>query len=159
MAQKKKLTIIMFSGDLDKVMAAFTLATTAASTGMDVTMFFTFWGLNVVRKDGGPKPKGLVRRMLGIMNKGGVRNLKLSKFHMMGMGTGMLKGLMKEAKMPTVEDMIKLAKQLGVKFIACTNTMGVYGLCEDNFIPEVDSCAGAATYLAEASEAQINLFI
>lgn len=159
MAERKKLTIILFSGELDKALAAFILAATAASSGMDVTIFFTFWGLNVIRKEGGPKSRGLVRRMLGWMNKGGARRLKLSKFHMMGMGTSMMKGLMKETKLPSIEEMIALSKQLGVKFIACTTSMGVMGLCEDNFIPEVNSCAGAASYLAEAVEAQVNLFI
>jgi peroxiredoxin family protein len=160
MTAKEKMTIIVFSGELDKALAAFNLATGAASSGMDVTMFFTFWGLNVIKKNEGRiESKGIMRRLLNMMNRGGSKRLPLSKFHMLGMGTQMMKKLMKEAKAPQLQEMIMLAKELGVKFVACTNTMGTMGITEDAFIPEVDTYAGVPTYLVEAKESKINLFI
>jgi peroxiredoxin family protein len=160
MAEKEKVTIVVFSGELDKALASFNIATTAASMGMDVTMFFTFWGLNVIKKNEGRlKSKGLMRKMLNWMNRGGSQRLGLSRFHMFGLGTWMMKKLMSEERMPSFEDSIAMAKRLGVKFIACTNSMGVMGLGEDAFIPEVDSFAGAATFLGEARKGTVNLFI
>jgi peroxiredoxin family protein len=160
MAQKEKVTIIVFSGELDKALASFNIATTAASMGMDVTMFFTFWGLNIIKKNRGPlKSRGLMRKMLNWMNRGGSQRLHLSKFHMFGLGTWMMKKLMGEVRMPSLEDSIATAKRLGVKFVACNTTLGVMGLGEDAFIPEVDSFAGAATFLGEARKGTVNLFI
>src|SRR5512136_2183650 len=87
MGEKEKFTLVLFSGDLDKALAAFILATTAASMNMDVTMFFTFWGLNVIKRNKGPiKSKGIMRKMLNVINRGGPIRLKLSKFNMLGMG-------------------------------------------------------------------------
>lgn len=158
--ENNKATIILFSDDLDKVIAAFTLAVSSASMGMETTIFFTFWGLNVIKKnEGNIESKGIMRKMLNIMNRGGVKRLKLSKFNMGGVGTKMMKVLMKDIKMPDVSDMIKTAKQLGVKFVACTTSIGVMGLSKDAFIPEVDEFAGAATYIGIAKESKINLFI
>jgi len=160
MAEKEKVTIVVFSGDLDKALAGFNIATAAASMEMDVTLFFTFWGLNIIKKNRGPlKSKGLMRKMLNWMNRGGSQRLPLSKFHMFGLGTWMMKKLMGEERMPSLEDLIATARQLGVKFIACTTSMGVMGLGEDAFIPEVDSFAGAATFLGEARKGTVNLFI
>ena len=160
MAEKEKATIVIFSGELDKALASFIIANTAASMGMDVTMFFTFWGLNVIKKNRGRlQSKGLMRKMLNWMNRGGSQRLPLSKFHMFGLGTWMMKKLMGEVRMPSLEDSIATAKRLGVKFVACTTTIGVMGLGEDAFIPEVDSLAGAATFLGEARKGTVNLFI
>jgi peroxiredoxin family protein len=158
--EKEKATIVVFSGELDKALAAFNIATTAAAMGMDVTMFFTFWGLNVIKKNEGPlRSKGLMRRMLNWMNRGGSRRLKLSKFNMLGMGIWMMKKLMREERMPSVEELIAQAKRLGVKLIACTTSMGTIGLGEDAFTSEVDSFAGAATFLGDACKGTVNLFI
>ena len=160
MAEKEKLTIVMFSGDLDKALAGFILATTAASMGMEVSMFFTFWGLNIIKKnEGGIKSKGLMRKMLNFMNRGGSRRLKLSKFNMLGVGTWMMKRLMKDINYPSIDDFIAMAKDMGVKLIACTTTCGVMGLSEDAFRSEVDSMAGAAYFLGEARNAKVALFI
>lgn len=157
---KPKLTIILFSDSLDKALAAFNLAIGAASSGMDATIFFTFWGLNVIKKnEGGIRSKGVMRRMLNAMNRGGTKRLPLSKFHMLGMGKWMMGRLMKDIRFPDVQEMLVMAKGLGVKFVACTTTMGMMGLGRDAFIPEVDTFAGVATYLMEAGESRINLFI
>jgi len=136
------------------------MATTAASMGMDVTMFFTFWGLNVIKKnEGGIKSKGLMRKMLNIMNRGGSKRLKMSKFHMMGLGTGMMKQLMKDSKVPSIDEFIAMAKAMGVKMYACTTSLGVMGITEDALRPEVDGLAGAAYFLGESSDAKVSLFV
>jgi len=158
--QREKMTLILFSGEMDKALACFNLAVGAASMGMDVTIFFTFWGLNVLKKnEGSIKSPGVMRKMLNFMNRGGAKRLPLSKFHMYGLGKWMMKRLMKNAKLPSVEEMLALAKSMDVKFVACTTTMGMMGISEEAFIPEVDSYAGVASYLAESREGKINLFI
>ncbi|MDD5312159.1 MAG: DsrE/DsrF/DrsH-like family protein [Dehalococcoidia bacterium] len=160
MADKEKMTLIMFSGEMDKVLAAFNIAIGGASSGMDVTMFFTFWGLNVIKKnEGSIKSKGIMRNMLNYMNRGGAKRLPLSKFHMAGAGKAMMQRLMKDINFPQVDELMRIAKELGVKFIACTTTMGMMGITKDAFITEVDSFAGVATYIAVARESKINLFI
>ena len=160
MADKERVTLVVFSGELDKALAAFNIAIGAASMGMEVSMFFTFWGLNVIkRNEGGIKSKGIMRRMLNFMNRGGSKRLHLSRFHMIGMGTWMMKQLMKDVNFPQLDELIAMAKGMGVKFIACTTSMGMMGISKDAFIPEVDSFAGVATYLAEAKEGKVNLFI
>ena len=156
----EKMTLIVFSGDMDKTLAAFNLAVGAASMGMEVSMFFTFWGLNVIKKNDGPiKSKGIMRKMLNFMNRGGTKRLPLSKFHMFGMGKWMMGKLMKDSKFPSPQELMTMAHQSGVKFIACTTSMGMMGLGKEAFIPEVDSYAGVATYLADAKDGRINLFI
>jgi len=160
MSEKESVTLVVFSGELDKALAAFNIAIGAASAGMDVSMFFTFWGLNIIkRNEGGIKSKGMMRRMLNFMNRGGSKRIHLSKFHMLGMGTWMMKRLMKDVNFPPLDELIAMAREMGVKFIACTTSMGIMGISKEAFIPEVDSFAGVATYLAEASEGRVNLFI
>jgi peroxiredoxin family protein len=159
-ADKEKLTLVVFSGDLDKALAAFIIATTAASMGMDVCMFFTFWGLNIVKKnEGSIKSKGLMRKMLNMMNRGGSKRLALSKFHMLGMGTWMMKKLMKETNTPSIDELIAMAHEMGVKLIACTTTCGVMGLEREAFRSEVDTMAGAAFFLNEARASKATMFI
>lgn len=158
--QKDKVTLIVFSGELDKVLASFIIATSAAAMGKDVTMFFTFWGLNAIkrheRKIANPS---FILRMLNRLNMGGARRLALSKFHMLGMGTSMMKNIMAQHKMPTVEEFIEMAHEMGVKIVACTTTITVMGLTDEDFIPQVDLKAGAVAYLNEASSSSVNLFI
>ena len=155
-----KVTLVVFSGELDKALAAFNIAVGAASSGMEVSMFFTFWGLNVIKKNEGPlRSKGLRRKMLNFMNRGGAKRLPLSRFHMLGLGKWMMLKLMKESKFPSLDEMIALAKSMDVKFMACTTSMGLMAISRDAFIPGVDSYCGVATYLAEARESKLNLFI
>ena len=156
----EKVTLVVFSGEMDKALAAFNIAIGAASMGMEVSMFFTFWGLNIIKKNEGPiKSKGIMKKMLNFMNRGGSKRLPLSKFHMLGLGKWMMGRLMRDAKLPPLEEMMALAKEMGVKFIACTTSIGMMGISKEAFIPEVDSFAGVATYLAEAKEGNVNLFI
>ena len=160
MAEQERMSIVLFSGELDKALAAFMLATTGASMGMEVKIFFTFWGLNVIKKnEGSIKSKGLMRKMLNILNRGGSKRLKLSKFHMFGMGTWMIKRLMKEINMPSVEEFIVMAHEMGVKLIPCSTTCGLMGVEQEAFRAEAEPLAGAAYFLAEASQSKVTLFI
>ena len=162
MAEKEKLTIVVFSGNLDRALAAFMLATTGASMGMEVSMFFTFWGLNIIKKnEGSIKSKGLMRKMLNLINRGGSKRLRLSKFNMFGLGTWMMKRLMKDTNMPSIDEYITMASEMGVNIIACTTTCGVMGLPaeKDSFRSEVTTMAGAAYFLGEARESKVNIFI
>lgn len=160
MAEPEKLTLVVFSGDLDRALAAFILATSAASMGMEVKMFFTFWGLNIVKKNEGKiKSPGLARKMLNVLNRGGSKRLKLSRFNMLGLGTLMMKQLMKDVNMPSIDEFITMAHQMGVKMIACTTSCGVMGLPEDAFRSEVESVAGATYFLNEARESKVSFFI
>ena len=158
--EPEKATIVVFSGELDRALAAFNIATTAASMGMEVTMFFTFWGLNVISKEKtGAADRKALQKMMGLMNKGGARRLKLSRLNMLGGGKAAMKMLMKEYHMPSLEEMIPLAKELGVRFLACTTSMALMGMDESDFVPEVDDFVGAATYVENAAGSKINLFI
>ncbi len=160
MPDKEKFTLVVFSGDLDKALAAFILATTAASMGMEVTMFFTFWGLNIIKRNEGPiQSKGLLRKMLGVLNRGGAKRLKLSKFNMLGMGTAMMKKLMKDSKYPSIDEFIVMAKEMGIKMVPCSTSCGILGLPDNAFIDGVMSQAGAAFFLAQARESKVTLFI
>ena len=161
MAEKEKLTIVMFSGDLDHALAGFIVATTAASMGMEVSMYFTFWGLNIIKKNEGKiRSKGLMQKMMNLINRGGSNRLAISKFNMLGLGTGMMKKMMKEVNMPSLDEFIVMAKEMGVKLIPCSTTCGVMGgLPEDAFRSEVTSLAGAAFFLNEARQSKVTLFI
>jgi peroxiredoxin family protein len=158
--EKEKMTIVVFSGELDKALAAFIIATTGASMGMDVSMFFTFWGLNILKKnEGAAGGKGFMKKMLNLMNRGGSKRLKLSKFHMFGMGTAMMKKFMKESHLPSIDEFITMAKDMGVKLVPCSTTCNVMGVEEGSFREEVGSLAGAAFFLNEARQSKVTLFI
>jgi peroxiredoxin family protein len=159
-AEKEKLTIVVFSGELDKALSAFIIATTGASMGMDVSMFFTFWGLNILKKnEGSMGGRGLMKKMLNWMNRGGSKRLKLTHFHMFGLGTAMMKNFMKENKVPSIDEFIKMAKDMGVKLIPCSTTCSVMGIGPEAFREEVGSLAGAAFFLNEARQSKVTLFI
>lgn len=155
-----KMTMVMFSGDLDKAIAGFILATTGASMGMDVQIFFTFWGLNIIKKNKGKiKSRGILRKMFNMLNRGGSKKLNLSKFNMMGLGPIMIKKLMKETKTPSMDEFIAMAHDMGVKLYACSTSCGLMGLEESAFRSEVTGMAGAAFFLNEARKSEISLFI
>lgn len=157
---KEKMTLIVFTGDLDKVLASFVLSTAAASMGMDVTMFFTFWGLNVIKKN--PpfmKGSGIMQKMLSVLNRGGANRLSMSKLNMLGMGPWMLGKMMKSKNVLSVPEFLQLAIDLKVKLVPCEMSMTVMGITKDDLIDEVQPLCGAVTYLGNAKDAKINLFI
>ena len=156
-----KKTIILFSGDFDRVMAAFIIANGAAAMGDDVTMFFTFWGLNILRKTEKVQTKdkkSTLQSMFGKMMPKGTGRLGLSKMNFAGMGAPMMKKVMKDAGAMSLEDLVESAKEQGVKFIACTLSMDILGFKEEELIDGLEF-AGVAAYLGEADEANVNLFI
>ncbi|HWQ78905.1 MAG TPA: DsrE/DsrF/DrsH-like family protein [Anaerovoracaceae bacterium] len=158
-ADNEGKTIIVFSGDLDKVLASFIIANGAASMGRPVTMFFTFWGLNVLRKTSKVKvDKTFIESMFGVMMPRGSTKLKLSKMNMLGMGTSMMKGIMKKKNVSSLEELIKKAQENGVRIVACTMSMDVMGIKREELIDGIDY-AGVGTYLADAEESNVNLFI
>ena len=111
-----RVTLVVLSGDMDRAMAAFIIATGAAAMGMQVTMFFTFWGLNIIRKQGATSSaKDWLRWAFGWLNKGGAQNLPLSRFHFGGLGTKMMKQVMKNNRMPGIPELLETSQDLGVK--------------------------------------------
>ena len=156
-----KKTIILFSGDFDRVMAAFIIANGAAAMGDDVTMFFTFWGLNILRKTEKVQTKdkkSTLQAMFGKMMPKGTGKLGLSKMNFAGMGAPMMKKVMKGAGAMTLEELVDSAREQGVKFIACTLSMDILGFKKEELIDGLEF-AGVASYLGEADEANVNLFI
>ena len=158
-----KKTIIVFSGDFDKMMAAFIIANGAAAMDDEVVMFFTFWGLNAIRK---PQPtpsavastKTAVQKMFAAMMPRGAEKLTLSKMNFMGAGLRMMKGVMKKENVMTITELIDTAREQGVKFIACTMSMDVMGIRKEELLDDIEF-AGVAAYLGEADESNVNLFI
>lgn len=152
-------TIVVFSDDLDKALASFVIANGAASTGKKVSMFFTFWGLNVIKKSQKPAvEKDIWGRMFSWMLPSDSKALKLSQMNMMGIGSKMMRFLMKKKKIDSLESLIAQAREQGVEFIACTMSMDVMGVKKEELLDDV-TLGGVATYLERTEEANLNLFI
>ncbi len=151
--------LVLFSNDLDKALAALIIATGMAAAGMQVSIFFTFWGLSVLRKHPGPQTqKSLLNRMFGWMLPKGAQKLALSKMHVAGLGTALMKHVMASQNVASLPDMLQNARALGVKFIACDMAMNLMGLTREELI-DVDEVAGVATFIARAKESGPTLFI
>lgn len=152
-------TIIVFDGDMDKVLASFVIANGALAMGRPVTMFFTFWGLTALRKTEKVKvKKSFIEKMFGAMLPRGASKLKLSNMNMAGMGSKMMKKIMKDKNVDSLEDMMKKAMENGVKIIACSMSMDVMGIKKEELIDGVE-IGGVGTYLGDAEESNVNLFI
>lgn len=152
-------SMVVFSGDMDKALASFIIANGAAAMGRKVTMFFTFWGLNILRRPEKVKvKKTFIEKMFGAMMPRGTAKLKLSKMNMMGMGSKMMKGIMKKKNVATLEQLITQAKKSGVRLVACTMSMDVMGIHKEELIDGVE-LAGVASYLGAAESSDTNLFI
>jgi peroxiredoxin family protein/TusA-related sulfurtransferase len=156
---QRNATIVVFSDDFDRALAAFVIANGAASAGKKVTMFFTFWGLNILKKSRKPRvKKDLMGKMFGMMLPGDTRDLKLSKLNMAGMGPVMMRKRMASLKIDSLEDMIGSAVSSGVELVACQMSMDVMGVKKEELIDEA-KVGGVATYLSEAEKGGVNLFI
>lgn len=156
---KNKVTMVVFSGDMDKVMAALIIATGAAASGMEVVMFFTFWGLKALQKPGQTTGKGLFGRMLGVMNRGGLDAIGPSRLNMGGMGRWMFKKMMNEKGVTTLPELYEMAVDLGVKMMPCQMSMDVMEFDPKNFQDNVTEPVGVATMLEHASESKVQFFI
>jgi len=160
MEPKNRVALVIFSGDLDKLLASFIIATGAAASGMKVTMFFTFWGLKLIQSEL-KKPRGLnwMQKLFSFILRPGPDKRTLSKMNFLGLGPAMMKQLMQKSKIPSLRELIKTAKTLEVQFIACTTSMQVMGVTKDTLVPEVDKIAGVASFLKDAQASDFTLFI
>ena len=160
MATVSKKTIIVFSGEYDKVMAAFIIANGAAAMDDDVTMFFTFWGLNALRRPEHVSSKGKkpLQKAFGWMLPRGPERLAMSHMNFAGVGPKLMKRVMREQNVMSLPELIGTAREQGVQLIACTMSMDVLGFTKEDLIDDIEY-AGVATYLGEADEANVNLFI
>ena len=155
----KGKTLIMFSDDLDKALATFVLANGAAATGQKVSIFFTFWGLNVIKKERKPSvAKDIFGKMFGMMLPSSSKKLHLSKMSMMGMGDKMMRHIMKKKNIDSLEALRQQAIDNGVEFIACQMSMDVMGVAREELLDNV-TIGGVATYMERADQANVNLFI
>jgi NADPH-dependent 2,4-dienoyl-CoA reductase/sulfur reductase-like enzyme/peroxiredoxin family protein/rhodanese-related sulfurtransferase/TusA-related sulfurtransferase len=155
----KGKTFIMFSDDLDKALATFVLANGAVATGEKVTIFFTFWGLNAIKRTKKPKvQKDIFGKMFSMMLPSDTMALKLSKMHMMGIGSKMMRFIMKKKGIDSLESLRQQAIDSGVEFIACQMSMDVMGVKEEELLDNV-TIGGVATYMERADKSNINLFI
>lgn len=156
---RNKLSMVVFSGDLDKVMAALIIATGAAASGMEVTMFFTFWGLKALQKPGRLSGKGLFGRMLGVMNRGGLEAIGPSRLNMGGLGRWMFKVMMKQKGVASLNELYEMAVDLGVRMLPCQMSMDVMEIDPATFKENVAAPVGVAAFLEEALESKTTLFI
>jgi len=159
MSDTKKTTIILFSGDYDKAMAAYIIANGAAAYDHEVTIFHTFWGLNALRKDEDLKvDKSFMEKLFGKMMPKGADKMGLSKMNFAGMGPKMIKDVIKKHNVLELPQLIEMAQEQDVKLVACTMTMDLLGLKEEELLDHIEY-AGVAAYLADAEDGNVNLFI
>ena len=155
---KDQVALVVFSEELDRAMAAFIIATGAAAMGQHVTMFFTFWGLNILRKQNLYANKDWMSRMMTLMAPSGAKHLPLSRMNFWGIGTKMMNKKMQEKNVTTLEDLIKIAQDLGVTLVACEMTRDLMNIQNEELIANVES-GGVGAFLGEALHSKLTLFI
>jgi len=153
-----QVTLLVFSGELDKVLAGLMIASTAASMGMNVTVFFTFWGINVLKEKRSFSGKGVKERMIDMMTPTGPGSMGVSQMNMLGAGRTMLKQMMRDKDIVSAEELLDIARDSGVRLVACSMTMQVMGIREEELGSGIE-IAGAASYLVDASHSGCTLFI
>ena len=153
-----RVALVVFSGDLDRVLAAFIIATGAATMGQQVSMFFTFWGLSVLKKESQLAGKTLFQQMMALMSPGSSKSLPVSKMNYFGVGAKMLRSMMKEKHVNSLEEMISLARELGVRMIACEMSRDLMGIKESELVAGLE-CGGVASFLADSLKSRTSLFI
>ncbi len=159
MTEKKKTTIVLFSGDYDKAMAAYIIANGAAAYDHEVTIFHTFWGLNALRKDADIQvKKGFMEKIFGRMMPKGANKMGLSKMNFAGFGPKMIKNVIKKHNAMPLPDLIEMAREQDIKLVACTMTMDLLGLQKEELLDNIEY-AGVAAYLGDAEDGNVNLFI
>lgn len=156
--QKDKVAIVVFSGDLDRVLASMIIATGAASFGKQVSVFFTFWGLNAIKKKKRLDNKNFKQKLFAFLNPSNYTQLPVSKMNFFGIGSAMLKSMMKDKNVNTLEDLIKIAKDMGIKFIACEMSKEVLGIEDDELLDGVES-GGVAYFLSHSLNSSMTIFI
>lgn len=159
-AEKEKMVLIAASGDLDKAWPVLILATTGAAYGMEVTIFFTFWGLGILKRpDAGITGDDWRQKMLSVFNRGTTEHLHLSKLNFAGMGPKMMKDLADKHKVASVQELLEVAQDMGVKLWPCQMTMDLMGFSSEDLIEGLDDPAGAGSAISLMKQAEISLFI
>jgi peroxiredoxin family protein len=154
-----RAALVVFSGDLDKVLAGFVIATGAAAAGLETSMFFTFWGLAALKKKGAASgQKNVMERMFALMTPSSTQSLGTSRMNFLGMGAVMLRKMMKDKQIASLEELMQLAGELGVKMIACTMSMDAMGVGKEELIDGLEY-GGVATFMADAASSRVTLFI
>ena len=153
-----RVAVVVFSGELDRQLASLVIATGAAAMGMEVSIFYTFWGLSALKRETHLKGKSLKEKMFAIMTPNGLAKMPVSKMNFGGIGSAMLKSMMKEKQVASIDELFAMAREMGVKFIACTMSMDVMGISEEELIEGV-SLGGVATFLGDAARSRVSLFI
>lgn len=152
-------TIVVFSGDLDKVLAAFVIATGAAAAGLQTSIFFTFWGLSAIKRKGAHGgSKNIVEKMFALMTPSSSESLGTSKMNYFGAGAVMLRKMMQDKQIASLEELMAVARDLDVKLIACTMSMDAMGIVKEELIDDL-TYGGVATYMADAARSRVTLFI
>lgn len=157
--KRRELTMIVFSGDMDKLMAAFLIATGAAASDMDVTMFFTFWGLRALKKKNVRTGKSFFGKMMGMMESGDITKASPSKYSMGGMGRWIFNKMMGAKNVQSLEELRKMAIDLGVNLYGCQMTMDVFEIPRESMIDEVKDVVGVAFMLEHSKDSFSTLFI
>ncbi len=153
-----RVSIIVFSGDLDKVLPAFIIATGAAAIGMHVSLFFTFWGLNALKKRRDLSGKGFLEKLFALMTPVGTEGLGVSKMNFFGIGAKLLRTLMTRKQVASLEELAQMVREMGVRIIACQMSMDVLGITKDELWDGIE-VGGVAAFLADATKSRVTLFI
>ncbi|GAP63879.1 hypothetical protein ARMA_2302 [Ardenticatena maritima] len=153
-----RLAMVVFSGDLDKALAAFIIATGAAAMGLEVSMFFTFWGLSVVRKGRSFEGKNAIQKAFGALLPAGGDTLHLSKMDFFGAGAALMRKIMRENDVTSLDELVALAQDLGVRMVACEMSRELLGIRDDELLDGLE-LGGVATFIGDASRSKITLFI
>ncbi|MFN8854481.1 MAG: DsrE/DsrF/DrsH-like family protein [Planctomycetaceae bacterium] len=153
-----RATLVVFSGEMDTLFAACTIASGAVAMGMEVSMFFTFWGLNALRVKKTFAGKTIGEKMVAAMLPSGPASVPTSRMNMAGIGPIFFKHLMQQRNVQSLPEMVKLIQELGVRIVACEMSLGVMGITREELLPGIDY-GGVATYLADAAKSKITLFI
>jgi peroxiredoxin family protein len=155
---ENRVTMVVFSGELDRQLSSLVIATGAAAMGLDVSIFYTFWGLSALKREVRLKGKNFKEKMLAIVTPGRLGRMPLSTRNFGGIGRVMLKSAMKDKQVASVDEFFAMAREMGVKLIACTMSMDIMGISQDELIDGV-SLGGVATFLGDAARSRVSLFI
>jgi peroxiredoxin family protein len=153
-----RVSLVVFSGDLDKVLAGFVIATGAAALGMEVSMFFTFWGLSALKKGRHLRGKKLLEKAFALLMPDGSQALGLSQRNFAGIGARLMRRMMRDKQIASVEELVQMARDLGVRFVACQMSMDVMGISQDELLDGIE-VGGVATFLGDAARSKASLFI
>ena len=153
-----QLSMVVFSGDLDKAIAAFIIATGAAAMGMEVSMFFTFWGLGVVKKQKIYSDKNILEKGFTAMLPGGTKDLPLSQMNYFGTGASIIRKLMKDHEISSLEDFVEMAQEFGVKMTVCDMSRELLGIKDEELVDGLEF-GGVAAFMGDAARAKVSLFI